>query len=379
MLFIAVIVVFYRSLGLSLQEIFILQAAWGLAIVASQIPSGGLADRFGYAKILTMSCLFRFVAAFLFSIGNDFWVLLLANIFIGTGMSFSSGTVEAIVYDSLAAEGKTSQFRKTMGKFLSTFLAAEALASIGAGFIAEWDIRATFALSMIPFAIGAIATFGLKEPPRTRPATTWHAIKTACLTLLKRSDLRWLILLDSFLEALALSMFWFTQPYLQHIGIPLALFGIIHAVVVASGALSARNAHAIETHLRDWAYYLLVTIILCTTIFFLGIVMAPLGILLIVLTRMCWCSLAPITADIVTQHTQVGIRASLLSIRGMSYNILASMLPVMFAGLADRSLSQAFFAISASGLVVAGILLLLLVPHWGSLQISAHRSPDPVH
>ena len=55
MLYMPIVVPFYESNGLSMKDIMILQAAYSVAIVVLEIPSGYLADVIGRKKTLIIS------------------------------------------------------------------------------------------------------------------------------------------------------------------------------------------------------------------------------------------------------------------------------------------------------------------------------------
>ena len=86
---------------------------------------------------MILGTLFCFMGFALFSFSFGFWEFLLAEILLGIGNSFISGSDSAILYDSLLQSQKTNQYTKIEGKTYSIGNFAEAGAGILGGFLAE--------------------------------------------------------------------------------------------------------------------------------------------------------------------------------------------------------------------------------------------------
>ena len=149
----------FQENGLNLQEVMILQGSYSLMIALMEIPSGYIADLFGRKKTMVLGTVFCFLGFALFSFSFGFWEFLLAEILLGIGNSFISGSDSAILYDSLLQSKQTNQYTKIEGKTYSIGNFAEAGAGILGGFLAEmslrypWYVQAAVAALAIPFAI----------------------------------------------------------------------------------------------------------------------------------------------------------------------------------------------------------------------------------
>ena len=107
---------------------------------------------------MVLGTVFCFIGFALFSFSFGFWEFLLAEILLGVGNSFISGSDSAILYDSLLQSKQTNQYTKIEGNYsIGNF--AEAGAGILGGFLAEmslrypWYVQAAVAALAIPFAI----------------------------------------------------------------------------------------------------------------------------------------------------------------------------------------------------------------------------------
>ena len=98
-----VIVPFFNSLGIGMKGVYLIQCIFAVTVFILEVPSGYVADMLGRKKTL-MSAFFLSALGFsLFPFAQNLTHLILAEIILGIGMSLSSGTDTAILYDTLEA------------------------------------------------------------------------------------------------------------------------------------------------------------------------------------------------------------------------------------------------------------------------------------
>ena len=81
-----------------------------------EVPTGVLADLLGKKKTLLISRLFYVVEIFIIAFFNGFWPFLIAKVISGIGVSLSSGTESALLYDTLKRLKKEKDYKKISGK-----------------------------------------------------------------------------------------------------------------------------------------------------------------------------------------------------------------------------------------------------------------------
>lgn len=111
----AVYALLFRDTGLSVAQISSLFAIWTLVSFALEVPSGALADVVSRRLLLV-------VAALLAAASFATWVLVptylgfaVGFVLWGIGGALQSGTFEALLYDALAREGRTSSYAGLAG------------------------------------------------------------------------------------------------------------------------------------------------------------------------------------------------------------------------------------------------------------------------
>ncbi len=100
MLTMPIIVLFYQENGLSMQDVLLLKGIYSVAVVLLEIPSGYVADIWGRKKSLILGAIFGCAGFVIYSFSYGFSGFLLAELILGIGGSFISGSDSAMLYDT---------------------------------------------------------------------------------------------------------------------------------------------------------------------------------------------------------------------------------------------------------------------------------------
>ena len=369
--FLPVWVIFLLNQNLNFTQILILQTALACTIAAWQLPSGHFSDRRGRRITLIIASLCDFLAVLTYCLGTSFWSFLLGHILFATGLSFASGTIEALAYESLVeGGGDPKDFRRTMGRLSFAKLGAEAAAAIATIGIVALGLRATFWLTLITYGIGLLLTLTLEEPRKHQieEAPPPERLLAVCVQTIKNSAMRSLMLLETVLTALGLLLYWFTQPLLTEIGIPLRFFGLLHAGIVFGGALAGLSVHAFERWIPDWIFYSALSVAIVGSYILLGSFVAPFAITFFFIVRISWGFLTPLTSDLLTRLAPPASRATVLSLRGLTFQLLYAPFPPLLGIVADRTtLGTALLTAGIGGGAIAVLLLVSMRGVWGKI------------
>ncbi len=116
--FIPVIALFYIASQVTLEQFTIIFSIFALATLILEIPSGVVADILGKKKTLLLSRALYVIEVYILTFHNGFLLFLIAKIISGFGVSLSSGTSSALLYDTLK---KLKRERKNIKKYLETY------------------------------------------------------------------------------------------------------------------------------------------------------------------------------------------------------------------------------------------------------------------
>ncbi|UCF89887.1 MAG: MFS transporter [Desulfobacterales bacterium] len=129
-----VFTILFLDFGLTLEQFALLNAAWAAAIVALEVPSGALADTIGRRNLLVAAGTFMVVEITLLCFvpqGNSsllFTIFLINRLLSGAAEAAASGADEALAYDALQEEGDVKDWPRVLEKQMG----AQAMAYIGA-------------------------------------------------------------------------------------------------------------------------------------------------------------------------------------------------------------------------------------------------------
>jgi MFS family permease len=244
-------VVYLQSHGISLAEIG-LADAWTLIIMtAAEVPTGIAADRWGRRAVLVIGASFVSVGAVLFVIGaqvfGGFPMILVAFVPWMLGASLLSGADEALLYDSMQADGAEEQFSRVNARALTTGKASQAFSSIAGGIIAGLIAGyAPFLASALAAAIGAIVAAYLREAPREHEdsneaqaparANLRQQLAAARKAITVQPIIRYLVFYRAIINAVPFVLvFLLLQPYAKAAGVPLEWFGVVFMTLRLAG------------------------------------------------------------------------------------------------------------------------------------------------
>lgn len=355
-----IIVLFFTEQGLSLTQVFLLQMAFSVTLLLLEIPSGYLSDRWGRRHTTALGTLLYFGSYLVYATGDGFHSFLLGEIIMAAGLSCISGTLEALTYDTLLQLDDAKRYRAVAGKQYLLHFGAEAGGALLGGVLATISLRAPFWANLVPLGIACILAFTLREPARKKLQETrhWHIMwHTTTHTLVRHTALRSIVAVHAVIFTLALSLFWFTQPYQQLIHLPIGWYGMTHAVIVAAGAWAAWQLPKLERCFDDRLLLMGIATTVVACFLLLGLPAGFWGLAAFLCVRMAWGLLGPLTSDMVNAMADSSVRATVLSIRAFGQRALFS-LTIPFAGMLAQGTSIPFTLLlwGAGG----GVLLLLL-------------------
>ncbi|TSC80620.1 MAG: major facilitator superfamily permease [Candidatus Peregrinibacteria bacterium Gr01-1014_25] len=342
---IGIIVPFFLANDVSIAQVFYLQAIFTAAIVLCEVPSGYLSDRWGRKNTIVCGSVFGVVGMLVYALATGFWEFFLAEVLLAVSISFHSGTVEAMTYDTLLALGRQKEYRKIIGRQFSWSLLVQATASVAGGLLAAVSLRTPVSLTVGSFAVALGIAFLLREPHRHKLQSQQHVreiLRIAKATLVESAPLRSVIGVFSILASLTLCLVWFSQPYQTAVGLPLALFGLAHAVMMVGGAAASALTHSAERLVDDRWFLIVIASVVVASYIALGFVFSLWGIALLAIGRSAYGAFNALCGDLVNRMTTSDIRATVISLQNFSFRVVFTLLsPILGYLIGVLSLAQA--------------------------------------
>jgi MFS family permease len=273
-----VLVPFFQGHGLSMQDVFLLQAMFATVVLVMEIPSGYLADLFGRRATLVAGCLFLGLGHSMLLVAHDFWTLALFEIALGVGVSLLSGADLAMLYDSEQALDSTPGRRQqAVARLFLAHTTSEAAAAIVCSLLMLIAMRAVVVVQVVVGWLPLLLALSLVEPPGERLKKGAHLANMAEILRFLWHDSIVLRLTFLVLSIWALTTFyavWLMQRLWTDLGVPLAYFGYLWAMLTVTTAVAGRFAQQFEQ--RIGVTPLLVSVGLAPVVGYVGL--ASLGL-----------------------------------------------------------------------------------------------------
>ncbi len=257
-----VAVPFFQSKGLSMQEVFSLQALFGLVVLLTEVPLGYLADLLGRKNTLAAGVIIAALGHSTLLIAEGFWTLALFEVLLGLSHSLISGADLALLYDTELALGADEEDqRQVVGKLYGARTFSEALAGLACTAVLLWANY--HELIIVQVVVGWIPVFvviSLVEPPGQRLDGDHTANMAHILRYLWQHSqvLRLVLLALSIWSLTTFYAVWLLQKLWQIQGVELAHFGWLWGGLTLLAALAGRWAHKVEAALGPRLLLLLI-------------------------------------------------------------------------------------------------------------------------
>jgi MFS family permease len=376
-----VLAIFFLDLGLSAAEYTLLNFAWALAIVFTDVPAGVLADRIGRRPLVIAAgvCMVLEMALLTIAPRNGGFVLLLyclANrLLSGIAEGMASGADEALVFDSLAERGRSSEWPHVLDQVMRWQGAGMIIAMIVGGAVYDpsllnhllgavgFSVHLDKAVTMrFPIYLNLLSAFlvltcalGMREPAtRIRHAapvngddesadsragcerTAWHIASHAARWIWQTPAALFVITAAVLLDCVTRLFLTFSSSYFRLIHLPEALFGFIGAFMGGLGLLVspiARRMVTTNTMLRN---YLLLGAVVLVGLVGVACRWTYWGVLFLLPLGGAMTALGYIVSYYLNALADSAHRATVLSFKGVAINLGYGFISLLFA-LALRS------------------------------------------
>lgn len=231
-----------RDIGMSVATMMSVQAFFSLSIALFEFPSGYIADRLGHRRALVLASGAIVVGWALYALARGLGSVLAAELVLGVGFSLVSGADAALLYDSLREQGKEHEFARWYGRMRSAAQISSGAAALVAGFLyARWS-RLPFVLELACWVVALGIALRLGETRRAPARVDDHLGRMRAIVrdaLLRRADLRAVMLLGVVFALAAYLPTWLMALYATEAGADVAWIGPMWAVASFTTALGA--------------------------------------------------------------------------------------------------------------------------------------------
>jgi len=357
---IPVIVLIFHASGLSMQDVFTIQAWFAIVVIMCEIPSGYFADMYGRKSAIVVGTLFVCLGFCAYAFASGFWMFLLAETVLGIGHSFLSGADSAMLYDTLMQLGISTEYRRRESSNHSLRIFSEGVASVFGGILAAASLFVPLYVDAIIAAISLGIAFSLVEPEAvlsgakiSQPRNVRKMIKTV-----QNPVILWISAYSAIVQCSTLTMFWLMQPYLTAMHVPVFLYGIIFAVLLLIGSISVWCLEPIAKSLGMRAVFFALVLFPSVSYISLGAIHEIWSGIFLVLFYVVRGFERPAILDVMNRNIGSEMRAAVLSMNGLMTKMIFVILGPIVGLVHDTGSLHAAFLFSGCVFTISGMSIL---------------------
>ncbi|MBI4973611.1 MFS transporter [Candidatus Roizmanbacteria bacterium] len=345
-----VIVLFWQANGLSMTQIMLLQSIYSLGVVILELPTGAFADYFGKKKSLILGSSLWTVGLIGYGLSHTFWQFALGELIVGMGAAFISGADRAYIHELLREIEREKEFKKVEGKARGIIQIAQAMGNLLGGFIGSISLGLSLIATGFSTFMGFLIGFSfprIKREPKEHRQSYIQIIKESIRLVRSNKRLLWLTLFFASFNGLVWPLIFYSQPYLQMLGIPVFFFGFIFAGFNLISALGSAHTHQFEKMMKNWTFFTMCLIIVASLLLlglFPSIYIFPLSLLFLMFAFMNQTIITDQVLKIVPSQKAATILSFQSLVRRILYAIVGPILGVITDnfGLQNALVSYAF-------------------------------------
>lgn len=377
--FVPVMTPYLLGYGLSMAQIAGMQTVLLFAMLAMEVPTGVIADRIGHRRGYQIALVLGLLGELVTLAASTYPQFLAAQLIAGTGFAFASGSVDALVYESLPARDRESGMTRARGTIGAALHAASVVAYGGSAVINADLSRGTMRLSLLLGTLGlgvaALLSLTLRDVPMAAQAArpdSLALLRDGWRVVRGNPRLRRLLLLALVTNAFGAHLLVFYQDYFLKSGVPGAWFGL--ALSLGSVVAMFAELHAWRLPLRIGQRGALVLAAIAPGLLYLGMAATHRPALAVGLFIAHWGAIhlaGPLYSGAYNAEISGAARATALSLISAVMTVYVGLMGILFGWLANRSLPLVFALMGTLILVALSILAVMhLLPVWQSGRAS---------
>lgn len=241
--YVPISVVYLLDKGFGLGFVALAQAVFSFALLVAEIPTGYVGDAIGRRVSLALGNACRVVAMVGYVFADAGVTFLALKVVLATGWALRSGTVDAWLYEVLAARLDESEFARIEGRGSTALLTTSAVTAVAGGLLYSVHTAAPFLANAALAATGIPILYAfpvVQTDADGDPFTVADAVRTLKAQA-SRPDVRWLVVYTVLLFTIFDLSRTFEQPSLRAVNVPVAGMGLLYAAYKLVSAAAAAS------------------------------------------------------------------------------------------------------------------------------------------
>lgn len=366
-----VFTILFLDYGLTIEQFAVLNSVWAATIVLAEVPSGALADLIGRRSLLMTTSILMVLEMLLISfvplenITLVFWAFLLNRVLSGLAEAMASGADEALAYDSLLEQGNKDDWPlvlsvmmriQSLGTILTMSFGAliydpeivnKILHFFGSSALLEQQTTMRFPiyLTLVLGILCCISVLLMKETAQSTEEgddISTHLQKTVKAFRLTMNAGKWIITTPFALVVILFAMGYdhilrlfitMTSQYFRMIELPEASFGLIGSAMAVIGLFLPKVAEKMVKRYSPTQNMLWMSAITMAALLGISTFVPYWGLIPVFLVSSGLMFTSFFTSHYLNRIADSRQRATVLSFKGLAFNLAYGLIGMAFAGL----------------------------------------------
>lgn len=365
-----ILAVLFLDFGLTIEQYALLNVAWAAAIVGLEVPSGALADQIGRRRMVVLAAglMVLEMTVFAFAPRDNptllFVLFLLNRVISGAAEASASGADEALAYDSLVADGRSDEWPRVLERLMrwqsAAFFGAMMLGAavydarliqrvvdfFGFGWQVTPQVTMRFPvyLTLGNAILALLVTLRMKETSAPKAevsaAETWRSTMTTGRWILATPIVLAVILAGFCFDSIVRLFLTIASNYYRLIALPEATFGLVGSGFALLGFFTPPLARRLAEKQGMAGNFAVVAALILAGLIGISFAIPYYGLVFLLPLGVAMS----LTTFFVSHYLNVAVtdsaqRATVLSFRGLAFNLAYGAVGLLFAGL-TRSLKD---------------------------------------
>ncbi len=252
-----IISIFWNSIGMNQTDIGFVQMMFTIVIVLLDIPMGYLADRFN-RKVLNIVGDIGVALTFIYyAFSKNMYMAILSECLLGVCMSMTNGVDQAFIKNNADKIDKTGKLFKKLNSQIYTYrYSAMFIVMLIGGIISKYSLRLAVGISFLPYFIGGIVAFFIKDDSKKIESNHKNMLKDMCFNvkeILKDKKVRNYLLAYVIGSEITHPQIWVFTPLMIMVGVPIEIVSlgwILTQIFQILGAKLAEKLVEIKTSVK---------------------------------------------------------------------------------------------------------------------------------
>lgn len=318
---------FWEQRGMTIQMVVYTEIIFAVTVVLLEVPTGIIADKWGRKKMIVLSALLECFMFLILVFATEFWHFAVAIFLAGIARSASSGSENAMLYDSLLQNGQEQAFEKYLGRLnVFDFTAAIIAALCGSLLASRYGFELNYWISFVSMLVSVCVSLMLVETAVKSKSDESIEIKEhikSSVHVFRKHPGVYLVVLSGMVIGAALNFideFW--QLYLNRLEVPVLYSGLFSAAIMIVRLPGNIVAHVIKSRFRYRTILSGVTAIFAVGFLYISVIKDYTSLVAIFLICLLSGIIEPITTGYLHHRINSSMRATIDSFQSLGLNVV---------------------------------------------------------